>query len=113
MMLNVNSPRLKDAYISVKDRQMPANILFKNTTFTGCKATFGGPFYVYSKHAESLIDIISCQFIENKGSSTPSKAGDVIFGRASIFMTIKTGNVMNCKFYKNLWQAVKVYNKFD
>lgn len=85
------------------------------TNFTQCKSTYGGAVYVRSCHVDCPVTIKYCYFQLNEIVPKTTSENNDLFGGSAIFLTVLSGDILNCTFKKNIGigGGVKIYNKFD
>lgn len=94
------------------DKELPEQqVYLKDLTFTSNQAIYGGGVFIYCNQDSMSIQIVSCQFVSNVASK--EKKPDQLYGGAALYMKTKNGDVISCKFSKNIGTGVKIYNDFS
>lgn len=94
------------------NQMISKTVFLKSLTLTQCNAAFGGGIYAFSNKEETEIQILSCNFIQNKANTT-SNEDDDLFGGSALFLHAVNVHVNDCKLLKNKNNQIKVYNNFD
>ena len=91
--------------------------LISGCTFKECKAVFGGGIFAFSNVMNNMISITKCNFISNEiieQSTLPNQITNEYYGGSAIFMNVKNGKVIRCKFSRNVGkESFKILNNFD
>lgn len=84
------------------------DVFFKGLSFIRCTADYGGGIYVYSSSKSNIVEVDSCNFIDNVATKEESETG--LFGGSAIFLSVKKSRIRKCKFENN---DIKVYTNFE
>lgn len=82
-------------------------------TFTSCHADYGGAVFIYSSSDINTVTIKSCTFEQNVVKENgPS---DILTGGSAMFLSIKSGQILYCKFSLNIGPggSVKLLNDVE
>lgn len=114
---NCDSTQGGGGAIYIKNKFDVSNSIFlEKLIFNECKAVYGGAVYIYSSSDKSSAIIKSCTFESNENVQDDTNLVEKnLFGGSAVFMTVKQGQLMRNKFYRNIGNGgcVKLYNNFD
>lgn len=82
-------------------------------TFTSCHAEYGGAIFIYSSSNINTVTIKSCIFNGNQVSE--SGPSDILTGGSAMFLSIKSGKILQCKFSQNIGPggSIKLLNNVE
>lgn len=98
-------------YIHV-NKIIDSSVSITDSSFSKCRAIYGGAIFIYSDKDENFVSINNCKFTQNK-ANVFSDGNNQRFGGSAIFFITKNGDVDNCDFVNNDGNAIKVSNKFE